>query len=174
MLDIIANMSIPIIIIFIIIYGKYKKIDMYESFVSGAIEGLKTSWNILPYIMGIFLAIAIFKSGKGIDMLEFVFEPLMNLFNIPKELTGLIIMKPISGSGALGMYSELANRVSIDSLIEKMGATIVGASETVFYTMAIYYGSQKIKKTRHTLICAMLSHFAGVLASVYICYLLFD
>ena len=82
-------------------------------------------------------------------------------------------MKPVSGSGALGMYSELAARVSVDSLVEKMGATIVGASETVFYTMAIYYGSQKIKKTRHTVVCALLSHFAGVLASVYICYLMF-
>ena len=106
-------------------------------------------------------------------MLEFIFEPLAKILNIPKQLIGLIMMKPISGSGALGMYSELANRVSVDSLLEKMGATIVGASETVFYTMAIYYGSQKIKKTRHTLICAMLSHFAGVIASVYICYLLF-
>ena len=106
-------------------------------------------------------------------MLEFIFDPIANLFKIPKELIGLIMMKPISGSGALGMYSELAARVSVDSLIEKMGATIVGASETVFYTMAIYYGSQKIKKTGHTLICALLSHFAGVLASVYICYLMF-
>lgn len=173
MLDVIANLAIPIIMLVIILYGKYKKVDIYEAFVEGAVDGLKTAWNILPYIIGIFLAIGIFKSGKGIEMLEFIFEPIANLLEIPKELIGLIIMKPVSGSGALGMYSELAQRVSVDSLIEKMGATIVGASETVFYTMAIYYGSQKIKKTRHTLICAMLSHFAGVIASVYICYLLF-
>lgn len=173
MLDVIANLAIPIIMLIIVVYGKYKKVDIYEAFVEGAVDGLKTAWNILPYIIGIFLAIGIFKSGKGVEMLEFVFKPVADLFKIPKELIGLIIMKPISGSGALGMYSELATRVSIDSLVEKMGATIVGASETVFYTMAIYYGSQKIKKTRHTLICAMLSHFAGVMASVYICYLLF-
>ncbi len=83
-------------------------------------------------------------------------------------------MKPVSGSGALGMYSELAARVSVDSLVEKMGATIVGASETVSF---LYYGyllrKSKNKKTRHTLVCALLSHFAGVLASVYICYLMF-
>lgn len=173
MLDSVANMAIPVVMIFIIVYGKYKKVDIYESFVRGTIDGLKTAWNILPYIIGIFLAIGIFKSGKGVEMLEFIFKPVCDFFKIPKELIGLIIMKPISGSGALGMYSELAARVSVDSLVEKMGATIVGASETVFYTMAIYYGSQKIKKTRHTLICAMLSHFAGVIASIYICYLLF-
>ena len=170
MLDLIANLAIPLIMLMIVVYGKYKKVDIFESFIAGAIDGLKTALNILPYIIGIFIAIGIFKSGKGI---EFIFAPIANLFKIPKELIGLIMMKPISGSGALGMYSELAARVSVDSLIEKMGATIVGASETVFYTMAIYYGSQKIKKTGHTLICALLSHFAGVLASVYICYLMF-
>ena len=173
MLNRVANLAIPVIMLLIVVYGKYKKIDIYEAFVVGAVDGLKTAWNILPYIIGIFLAIGIFKSGRGIEMLEFIFEPLAKILNIPKQLIGLIMMKPISGSGALGMYSELANRVSVDSLLEKIGATIVGASETVFYTMAIYYGSQKIKKTRHTLICAMLSHFAGVIASVYICYLLF-
>ena len=173
MLDLIANLAIPLIMLVIIIYGKYKKVDIFESFIIGAIDGLKTALNVLPYIIGIFIAIGIFKSGKGIEMLEFIFAPIANFFKIPKALIGLIMMKPISGSGALGMYSELVARVSVDSRIEKMGATIVGASETVFYTMAIYYGSQKIKNTGHTLICALISHFAGVIASVYICYLMF-
>ncbi len=90
-------------------------------------------------------AIGIFKTGKGLDMLEWLFTPIANMLSIPKELIGLISVKPLSGSGALGMYSELANRVGIGSLVEKMGATIVGSSETIFYTMAIYYGSLKIK-----------------------------
>ena len=93
--------------------------------------------------------------------------------SIPRELIGLIVIKPLSGSGALGMYTELAGRVGIGSIIEQMGATIVGASETIFYTMAIYYGSLKIRNTRHTLSCAMLSHVAGVIASVFICYIIF-
>ena len=135
MLDLIANLAIPLIMLMIVVYGKYKKVDIFESFIGGAIDGLKTALNILPYIIGIFIAIGIFKSGKGIEMLEFIFAPIANLFKIPKELIGLIMMKPISGSGALGMYSELAARVSVDSLIEKMGATIVGASETVSYTI---------------------------------------
>ncbi|MCB5942808.1 spore maturation protein, partial [bacterium 210820-DFI.6.52] len=85
------------------------------------------------YIIGIFLAIGIFKSGKGIDMLEFIFKPIAELFSIPKELIGLIIVKPLSGSGALGMYNELVSRVGMGNLVEQMGATIVGASETIFY-----------------------------------------
>ena len=173
MLDIFSNIIIPLIILCIVIYGKNKNVDIYDSFVKGAIDGLKSTWSILPYIIGIFLAIGIFKSGKGIEMLEFIFTPIANLFSIPKELIGLIIIKPLSGSGALGMYNELVQRVGIDTIIEKMGATIVGASETIFYTMAIYYGSLKIKNTRHTLICAMLSHIAGVIASVFICYIMF-
>lgn len=119
------------------------------------------------------MAIGIFKTGKGLDMLEWLFTPIANIMSIPKELIGLISVKPLSGSGALGMYSELANRVGIGSLVEKMGATIVGSSETIFYTMAIYYGSLKIKNTRHTLSCAMISHVAGVIAAVFICYVIF-
>ncbi|GAA0700241.1 spore maturation protein B [Paraclostridium ghonii] len=173
MLDLFSNSIIPIIILGIVVHGKIKGVDIYDSFVKGAIDGLKSTWSILPYIIGIFLAIGIFKSGKGIDMLEFIFKPIADLFSIPKELIGLIIVKPLSGSGALGMYNELAGRVGIGNLVEKMGATIVGASETIFYTMAIYFGSLKIKNTRHTLACAMMSHIAGVLAAVFICYILF-
>ena len=172
-MEIFSNLLIPIIILYIVIYGKYKKIDVYDSFVKGAIDGLKAAWDILPYIIGIFLAIGIFKTGKGLDMLEWLFTPIANMMSIPKELIGLISVKPLSGSGALGMYSELANRVGIGRLVEKMGATIVGSSETIFYTMAIYYGSLKIKNTRHTLSCAMISHVAGVIAAVFICYVIF-
>ncbi|MDV8115519.1 hypothetical protein R3379_41055 [Bacillus sp. BAU-SS-2023] len=173
MIDLFSSSIIPIIILGIVIHGKIKGVDIYDSFVKGAIDGLKATWSILPYIIGIFLAIGIFKSGKGIDMLEFIFKPIAELFSIPKELIGLIIVKPLSGSGALGMYNELVSRVGMGNLVEQMGATIVGASETIFYTMAIYFGSLKIKNTRHTLACAMMSHVAGVLAAVFICYILF-
>lgn len=173
MMELFSNILVPLIILYIIVYGRYKKIDIYDSFIKGAIDGLKSAWSIAPYIIGIFLAIGIFKTGKGIEMLEFLFKPIANLMSIPKELIGLIIVKPLSGSGALGMYTELAQRVGVDSLVEKMGSTIVGASETIFYTMAIYYGSLKIKNTRHTLPCAMICHIAGVIASVFICYIMF-
>ncbi|MGX9758487.1 spore maturation protein [Clostridioides difficile] len=172
-MEVFSNLLIPVIILYIVAYGKYKKIDVYDSFVKGAIDGLKAAWDILPYIIGIFLAIGIFKTGKGLDMLEWLFTPIANMMSIPKELIGLISVKPLSGSGALGMYSELANRVGVGTLVEKMGATIVGSSETIFYTMAIYYGSLKIKNTRHTLSCAMISHVAGVIAAVFICYVIF-
>ena len=115
MLDIFANLIIPLVILFIVIYGKVHKVDIYESFVKGAIDGLKTAWSILPSILAICLAIGIFKSGKGIEMLEFIFSPIAKLMSIPKELIGLIIVKPLSGSGALGMYNELVQRVGIDT-----------------------------------------------------------
>lgn len=174
MLDYFSNIAVPIIILGIVIYGKKQNIDIYESFIAGAIDGLKTAWNILPYIIGIFLAIGIFKSGKGIEVLEYLFTPIVKFLHIPKELIGLIIVKPLSGSGALGVYAELVQRVGIDTITEQMGATIVGASETIFYTMAIYYGSLKIKNTGHTLFCSILCHIAGVFASVFICYVLFS
>lgn len=168
-----SNILVPSIILFVVVYGKYKKIDIYDSFVKGAVDGLKSAWSIAPAIIGIFLAIAIFKVGNGIQILEFIFTPIAKLMSIPKELIGLIIVKPLSGSGALAMYTELAQRVGVDTIVERMGSTIVGASETIFYTMAVYYGSLKIKNTRHTLTCAMISHIVGVIASVFICYIMF-
>lgn len=172
-MNLFSNILVPSIILYIVVYGKCKNIDIYDSFIKGAIDGLKSAWSIAPYIIGIFLAIAIFKCGKGIEILEFIFMPIAKLMSIPKELIGLIIVKPLSGSGALGMYTELAQRVGVDTITERMGATIVGASETIFYTMAIYYGSLKIKNTRHTLTCAMICHVIGVIASVFICYIMF-
>ena len=132
-MNLISNILVPSIILFVVMYGKYKKIDIYDSFVRGAVDGLKSAWSIAPYIIGIFLAIGVFKTGGGIQALEFIFQPIAKLMSIPKELIGLIIVKPLSGSGALGMYTELAQRVGIDTIIERMGATIVGASETIFY-----------------------------------------
>ncbi len=173
MLNLFSNLLVPIIVLYIVVYAKFKKVDIYDSFVKGALDGLKAAWSIAPPIIAIFLAIAVFKNGGGIEALEFIFEPIVELFSIPKELIGLIVIKPLSGSGALAMYVELAGRVGIDTLIEKMGATIVGASETIFYTMAIYFGSLKISKTRHTLKVAMISHLFGVIASVFFCYLIF-
>ena len=172
-MEFISNLLVPLIILYIVIYGKIKKVDLYESFIKGAVEGLKTAVSIAPYIIGIFLAIGIFKVGGGIEALEYIFSPIAKILSIPKELIGLIIIKPLSGSGAMGMYSELVLRVGTDSIIEKMGSTIVGASETIFYTMAIYYGSLKIKDTRYTLTSAMISHVFGVVSAVFICYIIF-
>lgn len=172
-MEIISNMLIPIIIIAIITYGKLNKIDVYDSFIRGAFDGIKTSYKICPYILGIFLAIGIFKVGYGIKILEYIFYPILKIFSIPKELLSLIIIKPLSGSGSLAVYKDIIGRVGIDSITEKMAATVIGSSETIFYTMAIYYGSLKIKNIRHTLSCALISHIAGVLAAVFICNIVF-
>ncbi len=173
-MDFFSNILIPLIILTIIVYGKYKGIDIYDSFIRGAFDGIKTTYKIAPYILGIFLAIGIFKVGYGIEILEYIFSPILKMFSIPKELLSLIIIKPLSGSGTLAIYKDMIPRVGIDTLKEKMGATIVGSSETIFYTMAIYYGNLKIKNIRHTLVCALISHMAGVLASVFICNIFFN
>ncbi|OPJ55055.1 spore maturation protein [Alkalithermobacter paradoxus] len=168
-----SNTLIPVIIFIIIIYGKYKGIDVYDSFVKGAYEGIKTAYKIAPYLIGIFLALGIFKVGYGMEILEKILHPVLSIFHIPRELLSLVIIKPLSGSGSLALYQEIIQRVGIDTLKEKMAATIIGSSETIFYTMAIYYGSLKIKNIRYTLFCALVSHMAGVLASIFICSIVF-
>ncbi|KXZ40625.1 spore maturation protein B [Alkalithermobacter thermoalcaliphilus JW-YL-7 = DSM 7308] len=168
-----SNTVIPLIILIIIIYGKYKGIDVYDSFVKGAYEGIKTAYKIAPYLIGIFLALGIFKEGYGMEILEAILYPILRIFNIPRELISLVIVKPLSGSGSLALYKDIIGRVGIDTVTERMAATILGSSETIFYTMAIYYGSLKIKNIRYTLFCALVSHMAGVLASIFICSIVF-
>lgn len=172
-MEIFLNLFILIIILYIVIYGKYKKIDVYDSFVKGVIDGLKVVWDILLYIIGIFLVIGIFKIGKGFDMLEWLFILIVNMMSILKELIGLISVKFLFGSGVLGMYSEFVNRVGIGSLVEKMGVMIVGFFEIIFYIMVIYYGSLKIKNIRYILLCVMISYVVGVIVVVFICYVIF-
>ncbi|MGF7058415.1 spore maturation protein [Brassicibacter mesophilus] len=172
-LRIVSISIIPAIMSIILIHGYIKGISMYDCFVEGAKEGFKTAIKLMPYLIAIFIAIGIFKRSGAMEILVRVFNPLGKVLGIPKEVMPLVIMRPISGSGSLGVVKDIVTTYGPDSFIGRVASTMMGSAETIFYTMAVYFGAVGIKDTRHTLKAALLSHLAAVVASVFICGLVF-
>lgn len=173
-LSIISIVSIPLMITIILVHGYIKGVRLYDTFVEGASEGFKTVVKIMPYLIAVFLAIGIFKESGALETFSNIFLIPGRLIGLPKEVIPLVILKPISGSGSLAMVKELINTHGPDSLIGRIASTMMGSSETIFYTMAIYFGAIGIKKSRHTLTCALIAHLAGVIASVMVCRIIFN
>lgn len=172
-LSIISISAIPLMITIILVHGYIKGVKLYDTFVEGASEGFKTALKIMPYLIAIFLAIGIFKESGALEMLSKLLLIPGKLIGLPKEIIPLAILKPISGSGSLAMVKDLVSTYRPDSLIGRIASTMMGSSETIFYTMAIYFGAIGVKKSRHTLTCALIAHMAGVIASVVVCRMIF-
>lgn len=166
-------LAIPIIITMILIHGSIKRVNLYDTFVEGAAEGFKTSISIMPYLITIFIAIGLMRKSGAMDFLTAIMEKPMILLGIPPEILPLAIMRPISGSGSLGILKDILLHYGPDSFIGRVASTMMGSSETIFYTMAVYFGAIGIKNSRHTIPAALLSHFAAIIASVMICNILF-
>ncbi len=173
-LSIISIVSIPLMITIILVHGYIKGVRLYDTFVEGASEGFKTAVKIMPYLIAVFLAIGIFKESGALETFSNIFLVPGRLIGLPKEVIPLVILKPISGSGSLAMVKELVSTHGPDSLIGRIASTMMGSSETIFYTMAIYFGAIGVKKSRHTLTCALIAHLAGVIASVMVCRMIFN
>lgn len=164
---------IPMMITIILVHGATKKVELFDSFVEGAGEGFQTAIRIMPYLVAIFFAVGIFRESGAMDIFIQILAPLVRPLGIPKEVLPLVIMRPISGSGALGIVQDLIRAYGPDSFIGRVGATMMGSAETIFYTMGIYFGAVAVKNTRHTLSAGLISHLAAVVASVVACTLVF-
>lgn len=167
------NYIIPLIILFILAYGYAKGVKVYEVFIEGAKEGLLITYRIFPYIAAMLLAVGMLRKSGGLDFLLYIISPLTNAIGIPQDIMPLVIMKPLSGSGALGILADILKRVGPDSFEGIVASTIMSSTETIFYTLTVYFGSIGIKNIRHTLVAALLADFAGVIAALIICTILF-
>lgn len=165
----ITSLIIPTIILTIITTGLIKKIPVFACFTDGAKEGLKTMYSIAPSLIGLITAIGMFKASGGLDLLTEFLSPITELIGIPKEVSPLFFLKPISGSGSLAMLNQIVTDNGADSLISKIAAVMTGSTETTFYCIAVYYGATNIKKTGYTVPCALLGDFASMLAACLVC-----
>ncbi len=159
---------IPIMITGIIVYGLAKKVDLYQLFVEGAKDGLQSAMNIMPYIIAIFLAIDVLTSSGGVAFISELVQPILNLFGIPVELFPLILMRPVSGSGALVLVEQAARDYGVDSFVGKAASVLMGSSETILYTFAVYFAVTSVKKARHTLTAGMISYIVSIAATIII------
>ncbi|HOC09081.1 MAG TPA: spore maturation protein [Bacillota bacterium] len=169
----ISAFAVPLVVAFILVHGYIKGVKVYEVFVEGAAEGIKTSLRILPYLIAILMAIGVFRSSGAMDILLALLKVPARLLGIPAEVTPLVLIRPLSGSGALGVLSEILNTYGPDSFAGRVAATMMGSTETIFYTITAYFGAVGIKDTRHVLPAALVADLAGVIASVVICSIIF-
>jgi len=162
-------LAIPLIILVFLGYGYFKKVRVYEVFVEGAKEGFDVGVKIIPYLVAMLVAIAMFRASGAIDLLKWVMVPLTNLIGMDPELLPMALMRPLSGSGSLGVMTELMNTHGVDSLIGFTASTMYGSTETTFYVIAVYFGAVGIRKTRYAITAGLLADAAGLIAAVLIC-----
>lgn len=168
-LSIFSVLFLPILITIILLYGIRKKTPIYDVFIDGAREGLHTCVEILPFIIGIFIAIEALTSSGAMSFMEKAASPLFDLLGIPEELISLIILRPVSGSGSLVVVEGIMESAGPDSFIGRSAAVMVGSCETVFYVLALYFGVTSVKKMRHAFAAGLIGYIAGIFASVYLC-----
>lgn len=175
-MGIITNLSayaIPTILLIILTAGMYKEIKVYDIFVEGAKEGISTVLRIIPPLVGLMVAVGVFRASGALDLVVFAVKPVTDFLRIPSETVPLVFLRPISGSASLALVSDLLKTYGPDSFIGRLASTFMGSTETIFYTLAVYFGSVGIKNIRFTLIAALIADLASVIAAVWICSVVF-
>ena len=172
-IDTISIWLIPSIILLVLTYGLVKKIPVYETFVSGAKDGVKVSIKIIPYLIAIIVAITMLRASGAIDIAQSIFANILNKLNIPIDIFPVMIVRSLSGSAVLGMLTDIANQYGPESFVTKLTAIMVGSSETTFYVLAVYFGSVGIKKFRHALYAGILADIIGIIVAIIVAKWLF-
>ncbi len=168
-----AQLILPLLILFIIAFGLIKKVAVYEEFVEGGKEGFTTAVKIIPYLVAMLFAIAMFRASGAMEILISIIAPVFSLLGIPAEVLPMAVVRPLTGSGSVGVLAELIQTHGADSMIVKIAATMFGSTETTLYVLAVYFGAVNISKTRYALKAGLIADIAGFLAASFICLIYF-
>lgn len=168
-----SEWAIPLILLIIPLVGLIRRVKVYEVFVEGAAEGLHTAVRIMPFLVAMMVAVSIFRvSGALEDCVTFL-SPVLSCFGIPPELVPLSVMRPLSGTGALGLTTELLNVQGPDSLVGRIASTMLASTDTTFYILTVYFGAVSISKPRYSMAVGLIGDLVGFFGSVYVCRILF-
>ncbi len=168
-----SDFMIPVVFIIIIVYGLLNHVNVYDTFIKGAKDGFRIVVEIMPTLIGLMLAVGILRASGFLDALTKALTPLMEHVGFPSELVPIAIMRTISSSATTGLILDLFKTFGPDSLVGRMTSIMMGCTETIFYTMSIYFMTVKIKKTRYTLTGALIATLTGIIASVILTYKVF-
>ncbi len=169
----ISVVAIPFLLGFFPLYAALKGVAVYEEFIEGAKEGIQVALRIFPYLVAILVAVGIFRAAGGIDILSRLLSPLLDLIGLPTQVLPLVLVRPLSGSAATGLFAEIVKACGPDSYAAQLSGTILGGTETTLYVLAVYFGSVAVRRGRHALAAGLLADAAGVAASLVICRLVF-
>jgi spore maturation protein B len=173
MLDAISLWAIPVMLVGIPLVGMIRKVKVYDVFVEGAKEGFDVAVKIIPFLVGILVAIGMFRGSGAMDLLTAALRPLMAATGFPAELVPLAILRTLTGSGSLAFTTDLIKVHGPDSLMGRMAATMYGSSETTFYVLAVYFGAVNVKRTRHAVPAALIGDVVAAIATVAVCMWMF-
>lgn len=166
--QILSVLAIPALVLFIIVYGVLKKVRVYEAFIEGAKEGFQVGVRIIPYLVAMLVAIGVFRAGGGMDLLARLVAPVTDLLGMPAEALPMAVMRPLSGSGALGVMSEIITVHGPDSFLGRLVSVMMGSGETTFYVLAVYFGSVAVTRTRHAVPAGLVADLVSILASLWL------
>jgi spore maturation protein B len=173
LLDAISRWAIPVMLVGIPLVGMFRKVKVYDVFVEGAKEGFDVAVKIIPFLVGILVAIGMFRGSGAMDLLTSALRPLMAATGFPAELVPLAILRTLTGSGSLAFTTDLIKVHGPDSLMGRMAATMYGSSETTFYVLAVYFGAVNVKRTRHAVPAALIGDVVAAIATVAVCVWMF-
>jgi len=165
-INFLSSLAIPFVIVLILLYALIEKNKVFDLFLDGAKEGMGIVIKIFPTLIGLFVAIGMLRSSGILDYIIKTIYPIVNYLGIPTEIMPLAILRPISGSASIAIGSDIMMKYGVDSKIGLIASTIMGSTETTFYTIAIYTSVVGIKKTRFVLMAALIGDIVGMLISV--------
>ncbi len=160
-----SSIIIPIFVLGTVLYGLFKKVDVFNTFIEGAKENILVGFDILPTLVALMLAVSMLRASGALNALTSLISPITSFLGLPAECVPLALMRPVSGSGALSLLEGILSEHSPDSYIGRVASVLLGSTETTFYTIAVYFGATKVKKTRHTLLSALAGDFAAFILS---------
>jgi spore maturation protein B len=173
LINYISVISMPIFITIIILFGINKNIDVYSVFLDGAKKGLETLFKITPTLVGLLTAVSIFRASGALDFIIGLLSPLLSQIGFPTEVLPLALLRPVSGSASLALVTDILKVHGPDTFIGRLTSVMMGSTETIFYTLAVYFGSVGIRDSRYTLWVALMADAAGIVAAIVICRILF-
>ncbi len=159
---------IPLLIGFILLYGTWKKVPTYESFVDGGKEGIKIAFSIIPFLVGMIVAISVFRASGALEFFLNFLRPFIEFFGVPAEVIPLAIIRPISGNAALGLTTDLISTYGPDSFIGRLASVMQGSTDTTLYVLTVYFGAVGIKKMGDALKIGLLADAVAIISSIII------
>lgn len=169
-----SSAVIPIMLLGIIVIGVLNKVKVFELFAEGVKEGLYTIFNLFPVFLGLFLAVSIFRASSLISVFSSIFEPILSFFKVPTELVGLVMLKPVSGSASLALFSEMVQEYGAMSYISFNAAIIMGTIETLMYAIAVYSGCVNKKMSYKVIILAIFGNIFSIILGTFFAKIFFN
>ncbi len=165
--------AIPLILATILVYGMFKKVPVYESFVEGAKDGFGTAIKIIPHLVGMLVAVSIFRQSGALEMITSFLRPVLEVLQVPGDILPLALLRPITGAGALAVTTDIIGTHGPDSFLGRLASTMQGSTDTTLYVLTVYFGAVGIRNSLYALKVGLLADLAGIAAAIFIVTMVF-